>query len=145
MVIMGETVKTGVIKALKAKYPNVPIYKEKVVQNMAVPCFFVMQLPVRSRSRMNTRKEKTHSIHVRYHPEKFSYEEMDQAGTELLDLLSEIILDDGLPVYGNELSYEISAEGYLMALADYKINTIKLAADGPKMTNLNEQLYIKEK
>jgi hypothetical protein len=144
MEITGETIKYGVIGTLKAVYPDIPVYKEKVIKNMATPCFFVFQMPVHSRPGIYGRSVRSYAFHVRYHPATPSRGDMDRIGTELMSVLGEITLQDGLPIFAGDTGFETHEDEYLVFTVSYRINATRQAEAIPKMDALAENTHVKE-
>lgn len=78
----------GVIAALVAAYPNVPIYDEPVPQEAKEPCFFVRSVSPRQRLFLNRRYHRTELIEVVYFPKK---ENPREDANEVLEQLFNIL------------------------------------------------------
>lgn len=148
--IVGETVKSAIALKIRSAFavtsgtPPVTIYptiyKEKVVQGMTKPCFFVWTMDVTPLKRMNNRYEFTHQMNVRYEPadtDETPYEtcmSVALALTEALDTIDVPIAINGVEtekqVRGKELSFNIT-DGVLQFFVSYTLHGYIPAAEAP--------------
>ena len=138
--ITGETVKSAIslkIRSAFATTSGVPpvttyptIYKEKVVQGMTKPCFFVWTMDVSPVKRMKNTFEILYQMNIRYEPREDDEEKykscMDVAMT-LIEALSSIDVPidvDGAEVlkrvYGRDMEFSIT-DDVLQFFASYTL------------------------
>lgn len=126
--IAGETVKSSIALAIRSAfavtsgtppltvYPK--IYKEKVIQDMVKPCFFIWVMDVKAEKRMNYNYDLTFQMNIRYHPaddDESSYETLMGVGLKLTEVLSAVYMPISIngtaankKVKGTQTSYNIT-------------------------------------
>lgn len=136
----GESIKSAIARKINNKfkvtsgsplsteYPTV--YKEKIVQNMKKPCFFVWQMNVSQEKQMRNNYWLVFEMNVRYHPvenDVDQYRTLASVGTKLLSDLSSIdvpISEGGeirtRPVVGKQMNFRIE-DGVLQLFVTYNI------------------------
>lgn len=144
--LTGEIVKSAISFKIKNSfatsdsYPT--IYKEQIVEGMDKPCFFVGILDVSQTKGLGDKHDRTYMMQVRYHVETGQtdlYEQLDQIGNELLDVLRYISIpfDSDKPqlLRGTNLSYNI-VDGVLQVFVTYTVNIQTLTSRLPIMEQL---------
>lgn len=153
--ITGETIKSAI--AIKVHntfavtngtppittYPT--IYKEKIIQDMNKPCFFIWIMEGGSEKRMNDNYDLTYQMNIRYHPkdhDEKAYENLSHIAIDLVEALSSIevpILVNDIPVdkkvRGTQITYEI-VDGVLQFYVTYKLKAFIPQTSGPAMGDL---------
>ena len=156
--ITGESIKSAISLKLKNSFANtddsppITIYKEKIVQGMKKPCFFVWVMDVEQEKLMRNNYERVYQINIRYHPEENdtkTYETLSDIGNKLLDKLTTIDvpiflgrygaggepIEDKKPVRGTQMSFEIK-EDVLQFYVTYSIKAKQLVDEVPEMESL---------
>lgn len=160
--ITGETVKSAISLKIRSAFATTSgtppvttyptIYKEKVVQGMIRPCFFVWTMDVEQEKLMRNNYERVYQMNVRYHPEEKdpkTYETLADIGNKLLDYLTTINvpiflgrydgqgnpIEDSKPVTGMQMSYEIT-EDVLQMFVTYKLKAKRALEAVPEMEQL---------
>lgn len=111
--VTGTQITSAVCRAIHAKYPAIPVYREPVDQDFEEPCFFVWCERTDTSPVIWPRFRETHAIEVRYYPpERDSQHGVGlDIGAELVEVLSRItIMDDGtesLPIFAADYSRRI--------------------------------------
>lgn len=155
--ITGETIKSAVAIRIKNYFafegmPQPKIYKEKLVQRMAKPCFFIWVMDVSQEKTGANTFSRNYQINIRFHlPENTDkeYEVFAEVGNKLLEILATIdleIVDDVLgnvlkPVRGKQMSFNIQ-DGVLQLFVTYAIRA-KQFTDGEKPPKMQEALINK--
>lgn len=106
--ITGESIKSAIALKLKstfAKNIDSPpiIYKEKMVQGMKKPCFFIWTMDIEQTKGLMNQYRRVYQMNVRYHPvddDPKLYETLGEIGNKLLEHLDTI----SLPVSGDRKS-----------------------------------------
>lgn len=151
--VNGETVKSAVSLAIKEAFtiagtpPIYPkIYKEKIIQGMVKPCFFVWIMNMECNKLMLNNYNLVYQINVRYHPtddDQLTYEHLVAKGLKLSEVLDTINI--GMDFGGSELLLKIQAtqvsynivDGILQFYATYTIKVKKsLGSTDPEMEDL---------
>lgn len=139
--ITGETIKSAISLRIRNaftttqgtpptnSYPT--IYKEKVVQGMTKPCFFVWTMDVAPQKRMKKRFELSYQMNVRYEPsdgDEATYESCISVATKLVEALSiiDVPVDVGgaevlKHVYGRNMEFNIT-DGVLQFFVSYTLH-----------------------
>lgn len=107
--VNGETIKSAIARKIVSSfkktegevtyYPNV--YKETILQDLKLPCFFIQILNVEQNKIMNNLYEQIYEMNVRYHVERENlktYETLSAIGLKLFEYLSEI----DVPIFSGE-------------------------------------------
>jgi len=160
--ITGESIKSAIALKLKSSfaitngqppitiYPT--IYKEKIVQGMKKPCFFIWVMDVSQEKLMRNNYTRDYQMNIRYHPEDKdtkTYETLSAIGNKLLDKLTLIEvpifigrydsggnpIEDKKPVRGMQMSYEIT-EDVLQFYVTYSIKAKQVIDEIPDMGTL---------
>ena len=160
--ITGESIKSAIALKIRSSfavttgeppiaiYPT--IYKEKVVQDMKKPCFFIWVMDVSQEKLMRNNYERLYQMNIRYHPEEKdpkTYETLADIGNKLLDYLTNINvpiflgrydgegnpIEDSKPITGRQMNYEIK-EDVLQMYVTYKIKAKQLMEEVPEMEQL---------
>lgn len=139
--ITGETVKSAISLKIRSAFatssgtPPVTlypiIYKEKVVQGMVKPCFFVWTMDVSPVKRMNNSFELLYQMNIRYEPsedDEEKYKSCMNAAVTLIEALSSINVPidvDGKEVlkqvYGRNMEFSIT-DDVLQFFASYTLH-----------------------
>lgn len=111
--VTGTQITSAVCRALRAKYADIPIYKEAIDQDFQEPCFYVWNSKTDTSPMIWPKFRETHSIEVRYYPpqrESQNGEGLD-IGAELVEVLSKIRIrhgeEESLPIYATNYSRNI--------------------------------------
>lgn len=160
--ITGESIKSAISLKLKSSfaitngtppitiYPN--IYKEKVVQGMKKPCFFIWVMDVSQEKLMRNNYERIYQMNIRYHPEEkdlTTYETLADIGNKLLEHLTEIdipiflgrydkegnAIEDIKPIRGSQMSFKI-ADDILQTFVTFTIKGKLAEEEKPQMQTL---------
>ena len=160
--ITGESIKSAIALKLKSSfaitngqppitiYPT--IYKEKIVQGMKKPCFFVWVMDVSQEKLMRNNYERLYQMNIRYHPEEKdpkTYETLVGIGNKLLGYLTTINvpiflgrydgegnpIEDSKPITGRQMNYEIK-EDVLQMFVTYKLKAKQALEAVPDMGTL---------
>jgi len=160
--ITGESIKSAIALKIKSSfaitngsppitiYPN--IYKEKIVQGMKKPCFFIWVMDVSQEKIMRNVYTRDYQMNIRYHPEEKdnkTYETLSDIGNKLLDKLTTIDvpiflgrydgkgnpIEDKKPVRGIQMSFEIK-EDVLQCYVTYSIKAKQMVEEVPEMETL---------
>ncbi|MFA5638825.1 MAG: DUF6838 family protein [Anaerovoracaceae bacterium] len=160
--ITGESIKSAIALKLRSSfaitngtpsitiYPN--IYKEKVIQGMKKPCFFIWVIDVSQKKLMCNNYTRDYQMNIRYHPEEKdskTYETLSDIGNKLLDKLTLIDvpiflgrydsdgepIEDKKPVRGIQMSFEIK-EDVLQFYVTYNIKAKQWIDKVPEMESL---------
>lgn len=160
--ITGESIKSAIALKIKSSfaitngsppitiYPN--IYKEKIVQGMKKPCFFIWVMDVSQEKIMRNVYTRDYQMNIRYHPEEKdtkTYETLADIGNKLLEYLTQIEvpiflgrydnegepIEDMKPIRGSQMSFEIK-EDVLQFYVTYSIKAKQLVDEVPGMESL---------
>lgn len=160
--ITGESIKSAIALKIRSSfavttgeppitiYPT--IYKEKVVQDMKKPCFFIWVMDVSQEKLMRNNYERLYQMNIRYHPEEKdpkTYETLADIGNKLLDYLTTIDvpiflgrydgegnpIEDSKPITGRQMNYEIK-EDVLQMFVTYKLKAKQALEAVPDMEQL---------
>ena len=160
--ITGESIKSAIALKIKSGfaitsgsppitiYPN--IYKEKIVQGMEKPCFFIWVMDISQEKLMRNNYMREYQMNIRYHPNEKdtkTYETLADIGNELLDKLTTIDvpiflgrygsdgepIEDKKPIRGIQMSFEIK-EGVLQFYVTYSIKAKQVVEEVPEMESL---------
>ena len=138
--ITGETVKSAISLKIRSAFATTSgtppvtayptIYKEKVVQGMIKPCFFVWTMDVSPVKRMNNSFELLYQMNIRYEPsenDEEKYKSCMNAAMTLTEALSSINVPidvDGeevlKQVYGRNMEFSIT-DDVLQFFASYTL------------------------
>ena len=160
--ITGESIKSAIALKIKSSfaitngsppitiYPN--IYKEKIVQGMKKPCFFVWVMDVSQEKIMRNVYTRDYQMNIRYHPEEKdtkTYETLSDIGNKLLEYLTQIEvpiflgrydnegepIEDMKPIRGSQMSFEI-VDDVLQVFVTYVVKMKLVEAALPYMKQL---------
>ncbi|NMA84751.1 MAG: hypothetical protein GX962_12925 [Epulopiscium sp.] len=161
--IKGESIKSAIALKLRSGfaytnsdtppitiYPN--IYKEKIVQGMKKPAFFIWVMDVRQEKLMRNNYERFYQMNIRYHPEEndtTTYETLADIGNKLFEVLLTIDvpidlgrkdsegkpIEDKKPVRGSQMDFTIQ-DDILQFFVTYKIDAKQYQDKGPEMETL---------
>lgn len=160
--ITGESIKSAIALKIKSSfavttgeppitiYPT--IYKEKVVQDMKKPCFFVWVMDVSQEKLMRNNYTRDYQMNIRYHPEEkdpITYEVLADAGNKLLEHLARLQVpifagrldlegeqvEEMRPVFGKQMSFIIT-DDVLQVFVTYVIKMKLVEAAMPYMKQL---------
>lgn len=127
--ITGDYTKSAVSRTIREGFKKVSeddppvttyprIYKEKTLQNMTKPCFFIWVMDVLIEKQMRNNYNLGYQMNIRYHPQEeleSSYSECMQVGIQLAEYLSMVYMPitvDGVEtnrlVKGTQMSYNIT-------------------------------------
>ena len=156
--ITGESIKSAIALKIKSSFANtngsppITIYKEKIVQGMKKPCFFVWVMDVSQEKIMRNVYTRDYQMNIRYHPEEKdtkTYEILSDIGNKLLGILTTIDvpiflgrygtdgepIEDKKPVRGIQMSFEIK-EDVLQFYVTYNIKAKQVVDEVPEMESL---------
>ena len=162
--IIGETVKSAISLKIRSAFATTSgappvttyptIYKERMVQGMIKPCFFVWTMDVEQEKLMRNNYERVYQMNVRYHPEDNDlkrYQTLADIGNKLLEYLIQIEvpiflgrydaegepIEDMKPIKGSQMSFEI-VDDVLQVFVTYVVKMKLVEAALPHM----EQLFL---
>ena len=156
--ITGESIKSAIALKLKSSFANtngslpITIYKEKIVQGMKKPCFFVWVMDVSQEKLLGNKYERLYQMNIRYHPEGKdlkTYETLAEIGNKLLEYLRYIEvpiflgrydtdgnpIEDTKPIKGDNLSFKIT-DNVLQVYVNYVIKGKFKETEKPQMQEL---------
>lgn len=135
MNITSETIKSAMAKTLALQYPEVTLYKNKVLKGFKKPCFFISQLEPSIEKIGKNRYKINFPMCIRYHNDNASRTDLDSVGFNIMDIFDTLI--DGEPIcYAKNSRYEI-LDDVLQCFITYSINVIKPVKENIKMENLD--------
>lgn len=111
--VTGTQIISAVCRALRAKYADIPIYKEAIDQDFKEPCFYVWNSKTDTSPMIWPKYRETHSIEVRYYPPQRNNQNGEglDMGAELVEVLSKIRIrhgeEESLPIYATNYSRNI--------------------------------------
>lgn len=142
--ITGEIIKSAIARRLSASFntdgKSYKIYKERIVQGMQRPCFFIWTIIVEQTKVARDVYEWHYQMQVRYHlpeTEASDFEELCEIGTRMLQALNAIdvpilvrnedneLVEIQLPVFGKKMEYKIDDDDVLLLYATYDIRVRK--------------------
>ena len=153
--IAGETVKSSIALAIRSAFavtsgtpPSTVypvIYKEKIVQNMKKPCFFIWVMDVKVEKKMNNNYDLTFQMNVRHHPaddDESAYETLMAIGLKLTEVLSAVFMPISVKgiaankkVKGTQTSYNIT-DNVLQFYTTYALKAFNPQEEVEKMEQL---------
>lgn len=149
--ITGESIKSAIALKLKSSFATttetspLTIYKEKMVQNMKKPCFFIWPIDVAAKKLMRNNYEITSQMLIKFFPKEddvHAYMTAHQVGIELLEYLAEIELNEK-PVAGKQMSFKI-IDDVLQMFVTYKVKARTQLPTIPDMQILEINDFMKE-
>lgn len=120
--VTGQQITSAICRALRAKYTNIPIYKEPIDQDFEEPCFFVWCSKTETSPVIWPKFRETHDIEVRYYPPERDRQHGEglDIGAELVEVLSRIFIRDGdeesLPIWATDYSRRIVDDAVVVSL-----------------------------
>lgn len=139
--ITSSTIVSTITRTLKDNFPKYLIYKDKKLQGLKKPCFFVFILNS-EQSKFNkdifTRES---LINVRFHSD-YDRTDIDEIAFELLDILSDIQNGELILRPIREITYEVT-DGVLQMFIPYKIRVFRQNDTGVNMNTLESKGVIK--
>lgn len=120
--VTGTQITSAVCRALRAKYADIPIYKEPIDQDFEEPCFFVWCSKTDTAPVIWPKFRETHGIEVRYYPPERDKQhgEGQDIGADLVEVLSRITIKDGeeesLPIFATDYSRRIVDDAVAVSL-----------------------------
>lgn len=133
--IKSNTIVSSITRKLKDNFNDVQIYKDKKLQGLKKPCFFVFNLNSSQSKATKDIFNSEHLINIRFHSE-YTRPEIDEVAFILLDLLSEIKNGELILRPIREIKYEIQ-DDVLQMFIPYKIRVFKSTDNGINMNEIN--------
>ena len=162
--LIGESIKSAIALKIRSSFATTSgqppvttyplIYKEKMVQEMTTPCFFIWTMDESQRQIMNNVYERDFQMNVRYHPSEAdlkAYETLTGVGHKLLEelLLIDVPIwlgryttvepivpiEEKLPVPGKQMSFQI-VDNVLQVYVSYKVKIKQVQQTVPGMETL---------
>lgn len=140
MSVSINSLRDGVIVALKSAYPSVKVYGEEIKQGLVGPCFFVKILTAEQDREVDRRYLRQHSFDVHYFSK--TNEDMHNVA-EILYASLEYISADGKLYRGQRMRNEI-VDGVLHFFVDYDFHVIKPKQVDPKMQTMQQKEMVKD-
>jgi hypothetical protein len=162
--ITGETVKSAISLKIRSAFATTTsdtppvttyptIYKEKIVQGMIKPCFFVWTMDAEQEKLMRNNYERVYQMNVRYHPEDNDlkrYQTLADIGNKLLEHLTQIEvpiflgrydaeeepIEDKKPIRGSQMNFNI-VDDVLQVFVTYVVKMKMVEAELPLMETLD--------
>lgn len=139
--ITASTIVSTITRVLKDNFPEYLIYKDKKLQGLKKPCFFVFNLNS-EQSKVNKDIFNRESlINVRFHSD-YTRTDIDEVAFKLLDILSDIQNGELILRPIREITYEVT-DGVLQMFIPYKIRVFKQSDNGVNMNTLESKGVIK--
>lgn len=139
--LTGTEVVSAISKLLRAKFTTleaVKIYKDKPIQGMQKPCFFLHQINFDSTPEMKTRAQRDYLVDVRYHPKDTDTEALTTMNT-IAEKLSDALC--GIPIVGQTVKSggmnSTVVDGVLHFIVSYSFKAIKQPETQPLMGTIN--------
>ncbi len=139
--ITSSTIVSAITRALKDNFPEYLIYKDKKLQGLKKPCFFVFNLNSEQRKFNKDIFNRESLINVRFHSD-YTRPEIDEVAFKLLDILSDIQNGELILRPIREITYEVT-DGVLQMFIPYKIRVFKKSDNGVNMNTLESKGVIK--
>lgn len=133
--LKSSTIISSITRKLKDNFNDCQIYKDKKLQGLKKPCFFVFNLNSFQNRSSKDIFTKEHLINIRFHSD-FNRAEIDETAFELLDILSEIKNDELILRPIREITYEIQ-DNVLQMFIPYKLRVFKESEKGIDMNEVN--------
>lgn len=152
--VTGESIKSAISLKIKSRFAQTSgeppisiyptIYKEKVVQGMEKPCFFIWVVDVTQDKIARGLYTIEYQMNIRYHgqdDDPNAYSTLSDIGHKLLEALVSIdvpiLVAEGVegtkPVYGKQMDFKI-VEDVLQVFVTYSIRAREKSAEA---TNMN--------
>ena len=111
--VTGTQSTSAVCRAFRAKYADIPIYKEPIDQDFEEPCFFVWCSKTETDPVIWPKFRETHDIEVKYYPPERDRQHGEglDIGADLVEVPRRIRIKDGdeesLPIWATNYSRRI--------------------------------------
>ena len=139
--ITASTIVSTITRVLKDNFPEYLIYKDKKLQGLKKPCFFVFNLNSEQSKFNKDIFNRESLINVRFHSD-YTRTDIDEVAFKLLDILSDIQNGELILRPIREITYEIT-DGVLQMFIPYKIRVFKQSDNGVNMNTLESKGVIK--
>ena len=139
--ITASTIVSTITRALKDNFPEYLIYKDKKLQGLKKPCFFVFNLNSEHSKFNKDIFNRESLINVRFHSD-CTRQDIDEVAFKLLDILSDIQNGELILRPIREITYEVN-DGVLQMFIPYKIRVFKQSDNGVNMNTLESKGVIK--
>lgn len=139
--IKSNTIVSSITRKLKDNFPEFNIYKDKKLQGLKKPCFFVFNLNSEQSKFNKDIFNRESLINVRFHSD-YSRPDIDDMAFNLLDILSDIQNGELILRPIREITYEVT-DGVLQMFIPYKIRVFKQTDNGVNMNTLESKGVIK--
>lgn len=147
--ITGEHITGAVCRAIKADFPDVPIYREAIDQDIKEPCFFVWNSGTETAPVIWPKYKETHHIEVRYYPPDRNTQQREamDTGARLLETLRQITIksqrQESLPIHATECTRK-TVDDALVFSVNYKTEGYFYEDKAQTMGDLASKIEIKE-
>ncbi|HFD2064476.1 TPA: DUF6838 family protein [Clostridium perfringens] len=139
--ITSSTIVSTITRALKDKFPEYLIYKDKKLQGLKKPCFFVFILNGEQEKANRNIFNRDYLINIRFHSD-CTRPEIDEIAFELLNILSNIQNGELILRPIRPINYEV-IDGVLQMFIPYKLRVFKQEESKVTMNNLDSKGVIK--
>ena len=139
--ITASTIVSTLTRVLKDNFPEYLIYKDKKLQGLKKPCFFVFNLNSEQSKFNKDIFNRESLINVRFHSD-YTRTDIDEVAFKLLDILSDIQNGELILRPIREITYEVT-DGVLQMFIPYKIRVFKQSDNGVNMNTLESKGVIK--
>lgn len=144
--ITGESIKSAIAVKLGEDFgsdlPAPKLYKEKIVQGLVKPCFFIWTMDISQEKLMRNNYERTYQMNIRFHPpddDPTPYQTLQEIGNRLTESLS-VIYPTDFPVFGKQMSFQI-IENVLQFYVSYTLKLHTITPTLPVMEDLEIHNY----
>ncbi|SFF23093.1 hypothetical protein SAMN04487969_11971 [Paenibacillus algorifonticola] len=135
MQVTINDVRHGLMQALDAAFPDIPISGEEIKQELNPPHFFVRLLDVDHTRELGRRYRREHPFVVHYFgPERANHEAYDMA--EQLAAALEWITVGGRPAFGQDMDIQV-VDGVLLFSVSFRLMVWKKPTVTPPMEKMN--------
>lgn len=139
--IKSNTIVSTIIRKLKDNFPEFNIYKDRKLQGLKKPCFFVFNLNSEQSKFNKDIFNRESLINVRFHSD-YNRSDIDEIAFKLLDILSDIQNGELILRPIREITYEVT-DGVLQMFIPYRIRVFKQSDNGVNMNTLESKGVIK--
>lgn len=139
--ITASTIVSTITRALKDNFHEFNIYKDRKLQGLKKPCFFVFNLNSEQSKFNKDIFNRESLINVRFHSD-YNRPDIDEVAFKLLDILSDIQNGELILRPIREITYEVT-DGVLQIFIPYKIRVFKQSDNGVNMNTLESKGVIK--
>ncbi|WP_338854784.1 phage tail terminator family protein [Clostridium perfringens] len=139
--IKSNTIVSAITRKLKDNFPEFNIYKDRKLQGLKKPCFFVFNLNSEQSKFNKDIFNRESLINVRFHSD-YTRLDIDEIAFKLLDILSDIQNGELILRPIREITYEVT-DGVLQMFIPYKIRVFKQSDNGVNMNTLESKGVIK--